>query len=89
MERQSKKRTLIFSIATLDLLMEVFLYLALEDASARRLVKAGGLQDVCRVDPVVMAAAHYMLLKVGPKLEFPHRDLAIIMLVVGNRTKAG
>jgi len=65
-------RTLILSVAALDLLMHVLLYLTLEDPGSRRLVEACSLQDVCRVDPVIVAPAHDMFLKVGSELELPH-----------------
>lgn len=42
----------------MNLLVSVLLDFALEDAGSRRLVESGGLQDMCRIDPIVAAAAH-------------------------------
>lgn len=57
--------------------MNIFLYLALEDSSARWLVEPGGLEDMGRIDPVIMPPSHYMLLKVCAKLEFPYWNLQV------------
>jgi len=66
---------LVFSIAALDLLVDILLHLALEDACTGGLVEAGGLEDVCGIDPVVLATAHHMLFAVEAKLELVDRDL--------------
>lgn len=52
---------LVLSIAALDLLVDAFLDLALEDTGARRLVVLGYLEDVGSIDPVVCATAHDMV----------------------------
>lgn len=69
------RRTLIFPVATLDLLVDVLLHLALEDARAGGLVKAGSLEDMCRIDPVILATAHDMFFQVGAELVLIDRDL--------------
>jgi len=68
-------RTLILSVTSLDLLVGIFLYFALEDPCTSRLVEASGLQNVCCVDVVILAAAHHMFFIVDPELELPDRDL--------------
>lgn len=67
-------RTLKFAITSLDLLVVSLLYIALEDPSSRRLVKAGGFQDMRGIDPIVGLASHYMLPLCiwAYKLEFPN-----------------
>lgn len=45
--------TLIFAVPSLNFLMHAFLHFAFEDASARRLIVPGKLQDVRRIDPVI------------------------------------
>lgn len=69
--------TLKFSITTLHLLVFALLHVPLEDASSGRLVKAGGLEDMGCIDPVVGLASHDMFaLSIGTsKLEFPDRIL--------------
>ena len=67
--------TLILSVATLDLLVHVLLHLTLEDAGSGGLVEAGCLQDVCRVEPVIVAAAHNMFFEVGAELELVDGNL--------------
>lgn len=68
-------RTLIFPVTSLDLLVDVFLHVPLEDACPGRLVEAGGLQNVRRIDPIILSAAHHMFLKVRTKLVFVDGDL--------------
>ena len=53
--------TLVFSIPALHLLVDAFLHLSLENSCPRGLVIVGHFQDVCRIDPVVGAAAHDMV----------------------------
>ena len=53
--------TLIFPIATLNLLVNAFLHLTLENPRPRGLVIVGYLQDVRRIDPVVGTASHDMM----------------------------
>lgn len=71
------KQTLVLSISALNLLMNIFLHLALEDSSARWLVEPSGLEDMGRIDPVIVSPSHYMLLKVRAKLEFPYWNLKV------------
>lgn len=71
------RRTLVFPVTALNLFMDVFLDLTLEDACSGRLVEAGGFQDVCRIDPFIMATAHNMLFQVGPELELVDGDLHV------------
>jgi hypothetical protein len=51
-------RTLVFTISTLDLLVCLLLNLSLEDSRSGWLIETGGLEDVCRIDPIVSTAAH-------------------------------
>lgn len=53
--------TLIFAIAALDLLMNSFLDFALEYSRSGRLVKAGNLQNMGCIYPVVGSASHNMI----------------------------
>lgn len=69
------ERTLVFAIASLNLLVDILLDLSFENARSCGFVKAGSLQDVCRIDPVVMAPAHNMLLEVISKLVLVNWDL--------------
>lgn len=55
--------------------MGVFLYLALQDSRSSGLVEAGSLEDMCSVDPVIVATAHYMLLEIDTKLILPYWNL--------------
>ena len=68
-------RTLIFPVSALDFLVDILLDVPLEDACAGRLVEASGLEDVCRINPVVFSPAHDMFLEVGAKLVLVHGDL--------------
>jgi hypothetical protein len=52
---------LVFSVASLHLLVHAFLDFALEDSGAGGLVEIGDLEDVCCIDPVVCATSHYMV----------------------------
>ena len=74
-EEVSGLRTLVLSVAALDLLVDIFLDFTLEDAGPRRLVEAGSFKNVGRIDPVVMAPAHDMFFEVGAKLVLPHWNL--------------
>jgi len=64
--------TLVFSISTLYLLMYPLLHLALENTGPGRFVEVGDFQDVCRIDPVVGSAAHYV---VSSDIEFVYGHL--------------
>lgn len=63
------RRTLVFSVTTLDFFMLLLLNFALQNSRSGRLVKTGSLQDVCRIHPVVGTPAHNMFLEIGPKLK--------------------
>lgn len=69
--------TLVFSITTLNLLMDILLYVSFEDPRPSWLVKAGSLQDVGRIDPIVLPSSHDMFLHVTTKLEFIYRYLVM------------
>lgn len=56
--KRRDRRTLVFSIPTLDLLMQFLLNLAFENSCASGFVEASGFQDMCRINPVIMASAH-------------------------------
>ena len=66
---------LVFSITTLNLLMQFLLHLTLQDTSPSRLIETSSFQNVCRIDPVVMATAHDMFLEVESELELVDGDL--------------
>ncbi len=68
---------LVLAVTTLDLLVDIFLNLAFENASTGRLVEAGTLEDMSGIDPIVESPAHYMFLKLRAELIFVHRDLNI------------
>ena len=55
--------------------MGVLLYLALQDSRSGGFVEASGLEDMCGVDPIIMATAHYMLLEIDAKLKLPYWNL--------------
>lgn len=74
-EGAEARLTLILPVSSLDLLMGILLHLSLQDARSCGLVEAGGLQDVCGVDPVVLATSHDMFLEVGSELILVHGDL--------------
>lgn len=59
---------LVFAISTLNLLVDVLLDLALEDASAGRFIEASTLEDMSGIDPIVYFAAHHMFLELRAKL---------------------
>lgn len=63
-----------FAVSTLDLLMASLLYIALKNACSSRFVKAGCLQNVGSIDPIVGLTAHDMLFLAfwTNKLELPH-----------------
>lgn len=86
------KPTLVFSITTLNLLVNILLYVSFEDPSPSWLVKASSLQDVCRIDPIVLPSSHDMFLHITAKLEFVYRYLktvATISRCPGNRVGWG
>jgi hypothetical protein len=64
--------TLVFSISTLNLLMDAFLNLPFEDAGSRRLVKPSRFEDMCRIDPVVCPSSHDAI---SVQLKLKHRNL--------------
>jgi hypothetical protein len=66
---------LVFAITTLDLFVFVLLDLALEYPRPCRLVEPRSLEDVCRIDPVVVPPTHDMLLEVRAELELVNRYL--------------
>jgi hypothetical protein len=53
--------TLIFAIATLNLLMDAFLDLLFENSRSCRFIIAGNLQNVGGIDPVVGSSSHDMV----------------------------
>jgi hypothetical protein len=81
--------TLILSVTALDLLVHVLLHLTLENAGSGGLVEASCLQDVCRVDPVILAAAHDMFFEVGAELEFVDGNLqgSVLLRSIKQRDK--
>jgi hypothetical protein len=66
---------LIFAIATLDLLVDIFLNFAFEDTCAGRLVEASAFEDMSGIDPIVCSPAHYMFLELWAKLKFVYGNL--------------
>ncbi len=71
----SRRCTLILSVATLNLLMKFFLDFSFQDTGSGRLVKASSFQNMRLIDPIVMTAAHNMFLKIWSELKLIHRDL--------------
>ena len=55
---QRSPPTLIFAVASLDLLVEFLLDFSLQNSGSRRFVKARSFQDVGRIDPVISSTAH-------------------------------
>jgi hypothetical protein len=66
---------LVFSITTLDLLVNVFLHISLENSGSSWLVEPSSLQDMCCIDPVIVSPSHHMFFEVTTKLEFVYRNL--------------
>jgi hypothetical protein len=50
----------------------VFLNITFEDSGSSGFVEAGGLENVCCVDPVVAPSSHYMFFEVCAELELIH-----------------
>lgn len=71
----NQRPTLVFSISALNLLMDVLLNISLKDSRSSRLVEACSLQDVCRIDPVVVPPSHHMLFEICAELELVHGNL--------------
>ena len=63
--------------------MHIFLDLAFKDSSSRGLVEAGSLEDMRRIDPVVVATAHDMFLQICSKLVLVHWYLCPYPMVSG------
>lgn len=55
--------------------MDILLDIAFQDAGTGRLVKAGGLEDVGGIDPVVLSTAHDMFFEVRSELVLVNGDL--------------
>ena len=66
---------MVFSIATLDFLVNVFLHISFENSGSSWLVEPSSLQNMCRIDPVIMSPSHHMFFEVTTKLEFVYRYL--------------
>jgi predicted metal-binding protein len=66
--------TLIFAIAALNLFVDSFLNLALENTSSCRLVEPCYFEYMCRIDPIIRPPSHNT---VGANLELIHRNTAI------------
>lgn len=64
--------TLVFAVTALDLLMNPFLHLTLEDTGSRWLIEPCNFENMCRIDPVIRPPSHNT---VGTDLELIHRDL--------------
>ncbi len=60
-QKSENELTLVFSVTTLDLLMNPFLNLSLQNPSSRRLVRTGDFEDMRGIDPVVRASSHYIV----------------------------
>lgn len=84
-------RTLEFAVPALDLLVVSLLYVALENACSCWLVKTGGFQDVCGIDPVVGLASHHMLFLPlwADELELPYWILIVFHVKSVNREGEG
>lgn len=66
---------MVFPVAALDLLVDVFLDIALQNPGARRFVKTGCFENVGGIDPVVLSTAHNMFFQVRAKLVLIDGDL--------------
>jgi hypothetical protein len=55
--------------------MDIFLNIAFQDPRSSGFVEAGGLENVSRIDPVVMPPSHNMFFEVSAELELIYRDL--------------
>jgi hypothetical protein len=55
----------------------VFLNITFEDSGSSGFVEAGGLENVCCVDPVVAPSSHYMFFEVCAELELIHGYTAV------------
>jgi hypothetical protein len=78
--------TLVFPVAALDLLVDVLLHFTLKDSGSGGLVEASSLQDVCRIDPIIGATSHNMLLQVHAELKLINRNLLAIQLLASIRS---
>lgn len=70
-------RTLVFAVATLDLLVCRLLHIPFEDTSTCWLIETSGFQNMCRIDPIVVPPSHNMLFQIVSKLEFIYRYLPL------------
>ena len=59
---QTRRLTLALAITTLNLLMNTFLHLALQNPSSLRLVKVGHFEQLSRVQPSIILPSHHQLL---------------------------
>jgi hypothetical protein len=81
---------LVFPVATLNLLVDIFLHVTLKNARPCWFVKPGSLQNVGGVDPVIFSTAHYMLLHIRAELVFVDGDLQVNRVVsTGGREQSG
>ena len=64
--------TLILAVSALNFLMDTFLYLSLQDPRSLWLVVIGYFENVCCIDPTVLAASHDMA---ATNIEFKDGDL--------------
>ena len=67
--------TLIFSVSSLNLLVNVLLHITLQNAGSCGFVEACSFENVCRVDPIVMSPSHNMFLEVLAELVLVYGDL--------------
>lgn len=80
-------RTLVLSVAALNLFVQLFLNLALQDSRSGRLIKPSCFKYVCRIDPIIVPPAHNMLFQVGTELELIHRNLGRLAVFIGKLSK--
>lgn len=73
-------QTLVFSVATLNFLVDVLLHISLENSSSSWFIETSSLQDMCRIDPVIRSPSHNMLLKLSTELKLVYGNLEQCLL---------
>ena len=74
---------MIFSVATLDLLMYAFLHFPFEDPSPCWLIIFSDFEDVCGIDVIVASSPHDMGIV---HQQFVDRDLPVLSVAITKRS---
>jgi hypothetical protein len=69
---KAAQHTLVLSVTTLNLFVHALLDLSLENTGSRRLIKAGCLENMRSIDPIISTSSHHTI---AINLELVHRDL--------------